>query len=175
MVSFSFFSCVRWGFRCYTPPTCTFSQPGWDRYLILRIITRCLGVRCGKGIKMVCTCVPGSNLNIIGRLNWIPSGVFIGIKLCHLILSPVDRLATTSNDSRGWQLCGEKSTLLFNQDIGSLLKWLNRFKTRSSLDPARVLIIGINPSACFVMWQLRYVLIISVKIPPRLRRISKTR
>ena len=100
---------------------------------------------------MVWTCCPSSKLNMRVRLNWIPSGIFMGIKLGRLSLSPVGQLSTTSNDSRGYQLCGEKSTLLFNWNIGQLLKWLNILKTRSSLDSARVLRIGINPSACFVM------------------------
>ena len=77
--------------------------------------------------------------------------------------------------SRGWQFCGKKWKLLFNRNIGSLLKWLNRLKTRSSPDPARVLIIGINSSARFVMRQLSCMLIRSVKLPPRLRRRPKTR
>ena len=76
---------------------------------------------------------------------------FYGRKLVRLSLSPVGCLATTSNSYRCWQLCGNKSTLLFNRNIGLLLKWLKTLKTRSSLDAVRLLRIGINPSASFVM------------------------
>ena len=157
------------------PPTYTFSQPGWERYLRWRLITSRLGGIRMKGIKKVWTCGPGSKLDMKVRLNWIPSGVSMVKKVGRLSLSPVGCLATTSNNSRGWKLCGEKSTGMFNRNIGSLLRWLNRLKTRSSLEHVRVSIIGIKPSARFVMQQIHSVLMKSVKLPPRLKWRLKMR
>ena len=108
-----FFSCFPshlLGVQVLYPPTYNFSHPGWERYLIRRLITCRLGGRCMKGIKTVWTCGPGSNLDKKVRINWIPSGNYMGRKLGRLNLSTVGRLATTSNDSRGWKFCGEKST-----------------------------------------------------------------
>ena len=157
------------------PTTYTFSQPGWERYLRLWLITCRLGGWYTKGIKMVWTCGPGSKLNMRVRINCIPSGVSMERKLGRLSLSPVGCLATTSNDSRGWKFCGKKSTLLFNRNIGSLLKWLNILNTCSSLESMIVSRIGINPSERFVMRQLRSVLMRSIKWTPRLRKRSKLR
>ena len=75
----------------------------------------------------------------------------MGRKLCQLSLIPVGRLGTTLNDSRVWQFCGEKSTRMFNHNIGSLLRLLNRLKILSSLDPVKVSRIGIKPIAHFVV------------------------
>ena len=128
-----------------------------------------------KGIKTVWTCGPGSKSDIRVRLNWIPSGDSTGRKLVRLSWSLVVRLATTSNNSRVWQFCGEKSTRMFSRNIGLLLRWLNRLKILSYLDPARVSIIGIKPSARFMVRQLRSMLMRSVKWLPRLKRRSKIR
>ena len=163
MVFFSYFLLRPLGFLVLHHPIYTFIQPGWERYLRWRLITCCLGGQCMKGINMVWTCGPGSNLNMRVQKNCISSGLLMRRKLGSLSLSLVGRLATTSNNSRGWKFCGEKLTLLFNRNIGSLLKWLNILKTRSSLYPTRVLKIGINPSAIFVMRQLPCVLMRSVK------------
>ena len=145
------------------PPTYTLIQPGWERYLIWRLITRRLGGQCMKLIKTVWNCGPGSKLDMLVRLNWIPSGVSMGRKLGRLNLSPVGHLANASNYFRTWKVCGDKLIGIFNCKIDSLLRWLNRLKTRSSLDPAIVSIIGIKPRARSMMRKLRSVLMISVK------------
>ena len=116
-----------------------------------------------KVIKTVWNCGLGSKLDMRVRINWIPSGVSMGINLGLLILIPVGFFETISNDSRVWKFCGEKSTQMFNRNIGLLLRWLNIFNIRSCLKLARVSRIGIKPSACFVMRQLRSVIMRSVK------------
>ena len=116
-----------------------------------------------KGIKTVWTFGLGSKLDMRVRIKWIPSGVSMGINLGRLILIPVGFFETISNDSRVWKFCGEKSTRMFNRNIGLLLRWLNIFNIRSCLKLARVSRIGIKPSACFVMRQLRSVIMRSVK------------
>ena len=96
------------GVQLLHPPTYNFSLSVWERYLIWRLITCCLGVRYMKEIKTVWTCGTGSNLDMRVWINWIPSGNSMERKLGRFNLSTVGRLATTSNDSRVWQFCGDK-------------------------------------------------------------------